>query len=205
MTRYLLPFDSYGLVFVGRPLWQEDGPVFCICCWPCQRSLSRVRDPCDSRPYFTVSDLRLHFSSPPTTHRVTVEVFDSASTRDDASVSDVRIFTLLPLVGVLTNGRCSCYGDRWLCSACVAVQTARLQAAVYKYRLFLLHCGSCLFDCGRFSQCCTAHLDNIIKCVYTTRHILPNYRYLWRINNKNEQIISPSCQIITLFTWWQFF
>jgi hypothetical protein len=33
------------------------------------------------RPYFTVSDLRLPFSSPPTTRRVTVEVFDSASTR----------------------------------------------------------------------------------------------------------------------------
>jgi hypothetical protein len=34
MTRYLLLFDSYGLVFVGRPLWREDGSVFCICCWP---------------------------------------------------------------------------------------------------------------------------------------------------------------------------
>jgi hypothetical protein len=33
MTRYLLLFDSYGLVFVGRPLWREDGSVFCICCW----------------------------------------------------------------------------------------------------------------------------------------------------------------------------
>jgi hypothetical protein len=34
MTRYLLLFDSYGLVSVGRPLWREDGSVFCICCWP---------------------------------------------------------------------------------------------------------------------------------------------------------------------------
>jgi hypothetical protein len=32
-------------------------------------------------PYFTVSDLRVPFSSPPTTRRVTVEVFDPASTR----------------------------------------------------------------------------------------------------------------------------
>jgi hypothetical protein len=32
MTRYLLLFDSYGLVFEGRPLWREDGSVFCICC-----------------------------------------------------------------------------------------------------------------------------------------------------------------------------
>jgi hypothetical protein len=34
-----------------------------------------------SRPYITVSVLRLPFLSPPTTHRVTVEVFDPASTR----------------------------------------------------------------------------------------------------------------------------
>jgi hypothetical protein len=34
MTRYLLLFDSYGLVFVGLPLWREDGSGFCICCWP---------------------------------------------------------------------------------------------------------------------------------------------------------------------------
>jgi hypothetical protein len=34
MTRYLSLFGSYSLVFVGRPLWQEDGSVFYICCWP---------------------------------------------------------------------------------------------------------------------------------------------------------------------------
>jgi hypothetical protein len=34
MARYLLLVDSYGLVFVGRPLWRKDGSVFCICCWP---------------------------------------------------------------------------------------------------------------------------------------------------------------------------
>jgi hypothetical protein len=28
-----VPFDSYGLIFVGRPLWREVGSVFCICCW----------------------------------------------------------------------------------------------------------------------------------------------------------------------------
>jgi hypothetical protein len=48
---------------------------------PCQRILSRVLVPWDLRPYLTVSDLRLPFSSPPTTRRVTVEVFDPASTR----------------------------------------------------------------------------------------------------------------------------
>jgi hypothetical protein len=44
-----------------------------------QRSLARVRVPWDSWPYFTVSDLRLPFSSLPTTRRVTVEVFEPAS------------------------------------------------------------------------------------------------------------------------------
>jgi hypothetical protein len=34
MPIYLLLFDSYGLVFVGRPLWREDGSVCCMCCWP---------------------------------------------------------------------------------------------------------------------------------------------------------------------------
>jgi hypothetical protein len=34
MTRYLLLFDSYGLVFEGRPLWREDGYVFSVCWWP---------------------------------------------------------------------------------------------------------------------------------------------------------------------------
>jgi hypothetical protein len=75
MTRYLLLFDSYGLIFVGRPL------SFVHAAGPCQRSLSRARVPWYSQPYFTVSDLRLPFSSPPTTRRVTLEVFDLASTR----------------------------------------------------------------------------------------------------------------------------
>jgi hypothetical protein len=74
MTGYLILFDSYGLVFVGRLLWREDGSVFCICCWPLPAQSF-------SRPYFTVSDLRLPFSSPPTTRRVTVEVFDPTSVR----------------------------------------------------------------------------------------------------------------------------
>jgi hypothetical protein len=58
------------------------GLSFAIATCPRQRSHSRVRVPWDLRPYFTVSDSRLSFSSPPTTRRVTVEVFDPASTRD---------------------------------------------------------------------------------------------------------------------------
>jgi hypothetical protein len=54
---------------------------------PCQRSISWVRNPWDSRPYFTVSDLRLPFSPSPSTRRVTVEVFYPASTREHWSQS----------------------------------------------------------------------------------------------------------------------
>jgi hypothetical protein len=53
-----------------------------IAAGPRQRSHSRVRVLWDSRPYFTVSDSRLPFSSSPTTRRATVEVFDPASTQD---------------------------------------------------------------------------------------------------------------------------
>jgi hypothetical protein len=51
-----------------------------------QRSHSRVRVLWDAQPYFTVSKSRLPFSSPPTTRRATVEVFDPASTRDIADI-----------------------------------------------------------------------------------------------------------------------
>jgi hypothetical protein len=59
---------------------ERTGLSFTTAAGPCQRSLSRVRVPWDLRPYFTVSDLRLHFLSPPTTRRATVEVFNPAST-----------------------------------------------------------------------------------------------------------------------------
>jgi hypothetical protein len=49
---------------------------FSIAAGPRPRIHSRVRAPWDSRPYFTVSDSRLLFLSPPTTRRATAEVFD---------------------------------------------------------------------------------------------------------------------------------
>jgi hypothetical protein len=81
MTRYLLLFDSYSLFSWGALFNEGMGLYFVYAAGPCQRSLSRVRVPLDSRQYFTVSDLRLPFSSPPTSRRVMVEVFDPASTR----------------------------------------------------------------------------------------------------------------------------
>jgi hypothetical protein len=71
-----------GLLMWGALSDERTGLSFTIAAGPRQRSHSRVRVPWDSRPYFTVSDTRLPFSSPPTTRRATVEVFDPASTRD---------------------------------------------------------------------------------------------------------------------------
>jgi hypothetical protein len=68
--------------FFWGPLSDERiGLSFIYAAGPHKCSLSRVRVPWDSWPYFTVSDLRLLFSSPPTTRRVTVEVFESTYTR----------------------------------------------------------------------------------------------------------------------------
>jgi hypothetical protein len=73
-----------GLLIWGALSDERTGLSFTIAAGSCQRSVSRVRVPWDSQPYFTVSDLRLLFLSPPTTRRVTVEVFDPASTRVNA-------------------------------------------------------------------------------------------------------------------------
>jgi hypothetical protein len=87
------PSGSYGQIFlhsrqlrgfvdVGRFLWREDRSVFYNCCWPSPAQSFSVPVSWDSRPYFTLSDSRLPFFSPPKTRRVTVEVFDPASTRE---------------------------------------------------------------------------------------------------------------------------
>jgi hypothetical protein len=70
-----------ALFFVGVLSDKRTGLTFVYAAGTRQRSLSWVGVPLDSYPYFTVSDLRLPFSSPPTTRRVTVEVFDPASTQ----------------------------------------------------------------------------------------------------------------------------
>jgi hypothetical protein len=78
---YYLLFDSYGLVLWGALSDERTVLSFVYAAGPHQRSLSRIRFPRDSWPHFTVSDSRLPFSSPSTTLRITVEVFDPASTR----------------------------------------------------------------------------------------------------------------------------
>jgi hypothetical protein len=61
---------------------ERTGLSFTTAAGPCQCSHSLVRVPWGSPAYFAVSDSRLPFLSPSTTHSATVEVFDLASTRD---------------------------------------------------------------------------------------------------------------------------
>jgi hypothetical protein len=78
------PSRAYDQIFITvrqlRVCWCGAGPR--------QRSHSRVRVPWDMWSYFTLSDSRLPFSSPPTTRRATVDVFDPASTRGLANESE---------------------------------------------------------------------------------------------------------------------
>jgi hypothetical protein len=80
------PDTYFSLTITVLFLWgalsdERMGLFFVYAAGPRQCSLSLVRVLWDSWPYFTVSDLRLRFSSPLTTRRVTVEVLDPASTR----------------------------------------------------------------------------------------------------------------------------
>jgi hypothetical protein len=68
------------LFFVGRPLWRQDGSVFCICCWPLPARSSSYPSPLVLVTVFHCLRFETSFSSPPTTRGVTVELFDPAST-----------------------------------------------------------------------------------------------------------------------------
>jgi hypothetical protein len=83
---------------------ERTGLSFVCAAGPCQRSVSWVLVPWDLQPYFSVSDLRPPCSSPPTTHRVMVEVFDPAST---------RVFLSQPLIEFFDNiyYNCTVYAD----------------------------------------------------------------------------------------------
>jgi hypothetical protein len=78
---------------------ERTGLSFTIAADPRQHSHSQVRVQWDSRSYFTLSDSRLPFSSPPTTRRVTVEVFEPAATRDSRLIQPVWIRVIEPWVG----------------------------------------------------------------------------------------------------------
>jgi hypothetical protein len=118
-----------------------------------QRSLSRTQVPWDSWPYFTLSYLRLPFSSPPTTRRVTVEVFEPASTR--VGLTDSKLVLLIssrhwlrrkyclplllyPIVAVklLRSWKHACLRSRYLGTAVVYLLISRSMPAIICYREF---------------------------------------------------------------------
>jgi hypothetical protein len=85
-TRFLLLSDSCEFVDVGRSLWREDGSVVYNCCWTPAQSFSGP-SPVGLATIFYCLRFETSFSSPPTTSRATVEVFDPASTQDSHSHS----------------------------------------------------------------------------------------------------------------------
>jgi hypothetical protein len=94
--RGLRPDLYYCQTVAGLLMWvalsdERTGLSFTVAVGPRQCNHSWVWFPCDSRPYFTVSDSRPPFSSPPTTRGATVEIFDPASTQDITSPSDLCV------------------------------------------------------------------------------------------------------------------
>jgi hypothetical protein len=79
-----------GLLIWGALSDDRTGLSFTIAPGFRQRSHFRVRVPWDTWPYITVSDPWLPFSLPPTTRRVTVEVFDPACFESVKSVFESK-------------------------------------------------------------------------------------------------------------------
>jgi hypothetical protein len=135
----LRPDLDYCLTVAGLLIWgvlsdERTGLSFAIATGPRQRSHFRVRVPWNSLPYFTVSDSRLPFSSPPTTRRVTVEVFDPASTRSlprsslygssyrlPVTTENVRCHGNVLTEQLASNGLFRCCGNLCLASCWLAM------------------------------------------------------------------------------------
>jgi hypothetical protein len=94
MTRYLLLLDT--LLFLGRPLWRDDGSVFCICYWTSPAYSFCGPSPLELKTIFYSLRFETSLSSPPTTRRVTVELFEPASTRVKTPVASL-VFKILVL------------------------------------------------------------------------------------------------------------
>jgi hypothetical protein len=94
----LRPDFYYCVKVAGFLMWgalsdKRTGLPFTVDTGPDQRSHSRVRVQQDCATlFYTLSDSRLPFSSPPTARRVTVEVFDPVSTRDRHAPTKDRIY-----------------------------------------------------------------------------------------------------------------
>jgi hypothetical protein len=80
-TRSLLLSDSCGFVDLELPVWREDGSVLYNCCWSSPAQSFSGPSPVGLVAIFYCLRFETSFSSPLTTRRVMVEVFDPASTR----------------------------------------------------------------------------------------------------------------------------
>jgi hypothetical protein len=115
------------VLFLCGALSDERSGLSSVCAaGPCQHNLSRVQVPWDLRPHFTVSDLRLPISSPPTTRRVTVEVFDPASTR--VSVKRPSLFLYNPSARTPRKTSSSIVKKACLQLRCLAINVLLLSA-----------------------------------------------------------------------------
>jgi hypothetical protein len=77
------PTDVLRLLCLTNALWRtEDGSVVYNCCWPSPAQSFSVPSPVGLVTIFYCLRFETSFSSPPTTRRVTVEVFDPVFTRD---------------------------------------------------------------------------------------------------------------------------
>jgi hypothetical protein len=135
---------------------ERTGLSFSIAAGSCQRNHSQIRVPWDSWPYFTISDSRLPFSSPPTAQRVTVEVFDPASIRNSPwTLSLFLVITVRrPWLKTPRRGSIPLFWDR-VVSETIVIAVATLSAAVYLFTAYprnvcsqslpsnsWLHCGN---------------------------------------------------------------
>jgi hypothetical protein len=123
----------------GAPSDERAGLYFVHTAGPCQRNLSRVRVPWDSRPYFTISDLRLPFLSPPTTRRVTVEVFDPASTRVRL-LRGSQLFLITTLHAPCGKHSLCMVGKVCLQRRCISTEVIRLLLAYSLPRVYFRSC-----------------------------------------------------------------
>jgi hypothetical protein len=81
-TRSLLLADICGFVDVGRSLWREVGSVVYIRYWSSTAQSFSGTSPLGLVTIFYCLRFEIFLSSPPTTRRVTVQVFNPASTRE---------------------------------------------------------------------------------------------------------------------------
>jgi hypothetical protein len=110
-------FLSYGLVFMGRPLWREDGSAFCICCWFSPAQCFSGPSPLGLATTFYCLRFETSLFVASYARRVTVEVFYPVTLnryllyrrRMDNTEKKVMWYLVLLQCGVIAPARNSVY------------------------------------------------------------------------------------------------